>query len=76
MGGCGADDVTNCIKKGNVTFVQLYRIWKNKNIRIKTKLKIFNSNVKAILLYGCETLFYYILTWIHCKLILFKTEFG
>jgi hypothetical protein len=30
-------------------------IWKNKNIRIKTKLKICNSNVKAILLYGCET---------------------
>jgi hypothetical protein len=38
-----------------VAFVQLYRIWKNKNIRIKTKLKIFNSNVKAVLLYGCET---------------------
>jgi hypothetical protein len=34
-----------------VAFVQLYRIWKN-NIRIKTKLKICNSNVKAI---GCET---------------------
>jgi hypothetical protein len=52
-GGGGADeDVTSRIKKA---FVQLYRIWKNKNIRIKTKLKIFNSNVKAILLYGCET---------------------
>jgi hypothetical protein len=35
--------------------VQLYRIWENKNIRMKTKLKIFNSNVKAVLLYGCET---------------------
>jgi hypothetical protein len=38
-----------------MAFVQLYRIWKNKNIRLKTKLIIFNSNVKAILLYGCET---------------------
>jgi hypothetical protein len=36
-------------------FVQLCRIWKNKNIRMKTKLNIFNSNVKAVLLYGCET---------------------
>jgi hypothetical protein len=39
-GGGGADeDVTNRIKKANVAFVQLYRIWKNKNIRIKTKQK-------------------------------------
>jgi hypothetical protein len=55
-GGGGADeDVPSRIKKANVAFVQLYRIWKNKNIRIKTKLNIFNSNVKAVLLYGCET---------------------
>jgi hypothetical protein len=55
-GGGGADeDVTSCIKKANVAFVQLYRIWKNKNIRMKTKVNIFNSNVKAVLLYGCET---------------------
>jgi hypothetical protein len=55
-GGDGADeDVTSRIKKGNVAFVQLYRIWKNKNIRMKTKLNIFNRNVKAVLLYGCET---------------------
>jgi hypothetical protein len=46
-GGGGADeDVTSRIKKANVAFVQLYRIWKNKNIRIKIKLKYFNSNVK------------------------------
>jgi hypothetical protein len=53
-GGGADEDVTNRIMKANVAFVQLYRIWKNKNIRIKTKLKIFNSNVKAILYYGCE----------------------
>jgi hypothetical protein len=55
-GGAGADeDVTSRIKEANMAFVQLYRIWKNKNIRTKTKLKMFNSNVKASLLYGCET---------------------
>jgi hypothetical protein len=31
MGGGGADeDVTSRIKKANVTFVQLYRIWKTR----------------------------------------------
>jgi uridine kinase len=56
MGGGGADeDVTNRIKKANVAIVQRYRIWKNKNIRMQTKLKLFNSNVKAVLMYGCET---------------------
>jgi hypothetical protein len=55
-GGGGADeDVTNRIKKANMAFVQLYRVWKNKNIRMKTKLNFFNGNVKAVLLYGCET---------------------
>jgi hypothetical protein len=28
---------------------------KTKNISVKTKLKIFNSNVKSTLLYGSET---------------------
>jgi hypothetical protein len=55
-GGGGADeDVTNRIKKANGAFVLLYRIWKQKNIRIKTKLSIFNSHVKAVLLYGCKS---------------------
>jgi hypothetical protein len=54
-GGRADEDVTSRITKANVTFVQLYRIWENKNIRMKTQLKIFNSNVKAVLFYGCET---------------------
>jgi hypothetical protein len=36
IGGGADEDVTSRIKKANVAFVQLYRIWKNKNIRIKT----------------------------------------
>jgi hypothetical protein len=38
-----------------VAFVQLYRIWKNKNVRMKTKLNILNSNGTAVFLFGCET---------------------
>jgi hypothetical protein len=53
-GGGAGEDVTSRIKKTNVAFVQLYRLWKNKNIRMKTKFKIFNSKVEAVLLYGCE----------------------
>jgi hypothetical protein len=30
-------------------------VWKAKEISTKTKMKIFSSNVKSVLLYGCET---------------------
>nr|KAG5705703.1 hypothetical protein BaRGS_026642 [Batillaria attramentaria] len=29
--------------------------WASKVVSIRTKLRIFNSNVKSVLLYGCET---------------------
>jgi len=52
----GSDrDVTTRIGKARTAFVMLRNIWKSKEISIKTKLHIFNSNVKSVLLYGCET---------------------
>ncbi|GFR77510.1 hypothetical protein ElyMa_000510200 [Elysia marginata] len=33
----------------------LKNIWSSKCICLNTKLRIFNSNVKSVLLYGCET---------------------
>jgi hypothetical protein len=40
--GGGADEDVNCrIKMANATFVQLYRILRNKNIRMKAKLNFF-----------------------------------
>ena len=33
----------------------LRKIWRAKHFKINTKLKIFNSNIKAVLLYGSET---------------------
>lgn len=53
-GGAG-EDVKNRIGKANGAFVQLYPLWRNRNISLKTKLRIFNTNVKAVLLYACET---------------------
>jgi hypothetical protein len=49
------EDVLNWISRANTAFVQLYSIWKNKQITQRTKLRIFETNVKAVLLYGCET---------------------
>ena len=48
-------DVTARIGMARAAFVMLKNIWSSKKIRTRTKLRIFNSNVKSVLLYGCET---------------------
>jgi hypothetical protein len=45
----------NRLSRANTAFVQLYSIWKNKQITQRTKLRTCETNVKAVLLYGCET---------------------
>ena len=49
------EDVRARIGKARATFNMLNNIWKMKNLSLKTKLQIFNSNVKSTLLYGSET---------------------
>ena len=49
------EDIQARIGKAQAAFAVLNKIWRSKEIRMKTKLKIFNSNVKAVLLYGSET---------------------
>ena len=46
------EDIKARIQKARVPFI---KIWRAKQIKIKTNLRKFNSNVKAILLYGLET---------------------
>ncbi|KAK7093635.1 hypothetical protein V1264_007344 [Littorina saxatilis] len=53
-GGSGRD-VKAMIGKARGAFVMLKKIWSSKEISQRTKLRIFNSNVKSVLLYGCET---------------------
>ena len=36
-------------------FNMMGSIWKARNISLKTKVQLFNSNVKTLLLYGAET---------------------
>jgi hypothetical protein len=42
------------IRKPNGAFIQL-SVWRNRNISKRTKLRNFNTNVKSVLLYACET---------------------
>lgn len=43
------------IKIPSGIFVELYPLWENKNILMKTKIRIFNTNENLVLLYGCGT---------------------
>ena len=48
-------DVTATIVKARAAFVMLKNIWAAVGISMRTKLRIFNSSVKSVLLYGSET---------------------
>lgn len=53
--GGAQTDVTCRIKKARQAFGMLNNIWKSSQISRSLKLKIYKSNVKSVLLYGCET---------------------
>ncbi|VDO59508.1 unnamed protein product [Schistosoma margrebowiei] len=43
------------IGKARAAFLQLKNIWNSKQLSINIKVRIFNTNVKTVLLYGAET---------------------
>ena len=47
-------DIKARLNKARGAFCKLQAIWKSKQYRLKTKIKIYNSNVKSVLLYGSE----------------------
>ena len=49
------EDVKQRIQKARKAFVGLRKIWQSKIFHERTKIRIFNSNVKSVLLYGSET---------------------
>ena len=49
------EDVTSRIGKARDAFIMLPNVWTSKEINTGTKMRIFNSNVKLVLFYGCET---------------------
>ena len=54
MGGTEAD-VKGRIGKARVSFLPMKNSWKAKVLSVKNTIRIFNPNVKAVLLYGAET---------------------
>ncbi|VDO56787.1 unnamed protein product [Schistosoma margrebowiei] len=53
QGGSDAD-VEARIRKTRTAFLQLKNIWNSKHLQTNIKVRIFNTNVKAVLLYGAE----------------------
>ncbi|VDO84773.1 unnamed protein product [Schistosoma margrebowiei] len=53
-GGCDAN-VKARIGKARAAYIQLKNIWNSKQLSTNTKVRIFNTNVKTVLLYGSET---------------------
>ncbi|VDP74350.1 unnamed protein product [Schistosoma curassoni] len=48
-------NVKERIGKARVTYLQLKNIWNSKQLSTNTRVKIFNTNVKTVLLCGAET---------------------
>ena len=49
------EDIRSRIGKAQTAFKLRHRGWKSREIGEKTKMRIFNSSVKSILLFGAET---------------------
>ncbi|VDO57975.1 unnamed protein product [Schistosoma margrebowiei] len=64
--GCDAE-VKARIGKARAAYLQLKNIWNSKQLSINTEVRIFNTNVKTVLLYGAET-------WRTTKAIIQKTQ--
>ena len=50
----GTEDVNARIHKAKVACLIMRNIWKAKQIKLNSKARIFNSNVKSLLFYGLE----------------------
>ncbi|VDP21264.1 unnamed protein product [Schistosoma margrebowiei] len=53
--GGSDEDVKARIGKVRASYLQLKNIWSSKQLSTNTKVRIFNTNVKTVLLYGAET---------------------
>jgi hypothetical protein len=53
--GGAIKDVNTRIQQARGAFFRLWKIWQSTHIHKSTKINIFNSRVKSVLLYGCET---------------------
>ncbi|VDP44797.1 unnamed protein product [Schistosoma margrebowiei] len=65
--GGSDEDVKEGINKARAVYLQLKNIWKSKQLSTIIHIRIFNTNVKTVLLYGAET-------WKTTKVIIQKIQ--
>lgn len=53
--GGGEREMNSRINKARVAFTKLSKIWRSKQYGRKTKIKLYKTLVRPVLLYGCET---------------------
>ena len=53
--GGADDDITSRLCKARAVFGKLSGVWKGSTLSKSTKIRIFKANVRAMLLYGCES---------------------
>ena len=53
--GGADDDITSRLCKARAVFGKLSGVWKSSILSKSTKIRLFKSNVIAVLLYGCES---------------------
>jgi hypothetical protein len=54
-GGCMKDEIALRIAKARLTFVNLKHLWRRRDVSLALKGRVYNTTVRAVLLYGCET---------------------
>ena len=54
-GGDVGDEIDRRIAKARVAFANLRHLWRRRDIRLTLKGRVYNTTVRKVLLYGCET---------------------
>ena len=49
------EDIKSLINKARQVFNTLRQIWRSRVLSVRIKIKLFNTNMKSVLLYGSET---------------------
>ena len=52
--GGGGEDIVHRINKARASFMKLRPVWGSSHYSLGTKIRLYNSLVKSVLLYGCE----------------------
>ena len=53
-GGCD-EDIRSRLGKARAQFNRMHGIWNSPIFSIKTKVRLFNTTVISVLIYGCDT---------------------